>query len=260
MTDSHPVLELRGISKRFGAVQALYQVDFRVAAGEVMALVGDNGAGKSTLIKCIAGIHPADEGEIIFEGKPVQSTGPRTPLGWASRSSTRTSRWPTTWTSSRTCSWGVRSSTGSAALDEVDMETRASKTLCRPVRHDDPLRPPDGRRPVRRPAAVGRRRQGGHVELQARDPRRADRGARRRADPPGARPRPAPGPAGPRRRARDAQHARRLRGRATGSRSCGSARTWPSSTTKDVTQAKVVEAITAGALSTVPGQSEEVMA
>ena len=60
MTERHPVLELRGVSKSFGAVQALYQVDFRVAAGEVVALVGDNGAGKSTLVKCIAGIHPAD--------------------------------------------------------------------------------------------------------------------------------------------------------------------------------------------------------
>ena len=77
MSESHPVLELRGVSKRFGAVQALYQVDFRVAAGEVMALVGDNGAGKSTLIKCIAGIHPADQGEIVFEGKPVSVHGPK---------------------------------------------------------------------------------------------------------------------------------------------------------------------------------------
>src|SRR5215204_2445676 len=51
-----PILELRGVSKNFGAVQALYQVDFHVAPGEVMALVGDNGAGKYTLIKCIADI------------------------------------------------------------------------------------------------------------------------------------------------------------------------------------------------------------
>jgi D-xylose transport system ATP-binding protein len=72
-----PILELRGVSKSFGAVQALYQVDFHVAPGEVMALVGDNGAGKSTLIKCIAGIHPADEGEILFEGQPVSIHGPK---------------------------------------------------------------------------------------------------------------------------------------------------------------------------------------
>ena len=72
-----PILELRGVSKSFGAVQALYQVDFHVAPGEVMALVGDNGAGKSTLIKCIAGIHPIDEGEVLFEGSPVTIHGPK---------------------------------------------------------------------------------------------------------------------------------------------------------------------------------------
>jgi D-xylose transport system ATP-binding protein len=68
VSNKDPILELRGVSKSFGAVQALYQVDFHVAPGEVMALVGDNGAGKSTLIKCIAGIYPADEGEVVFEG------------------------------------------------------------------------------------------------------------------------------------------------------------------------------------------------
>ena len=77
MNDAAPVLELRGVSKHFGAVQALYQVDFHVAPGEVMALVGDNGAGKSTLIKCIAGIHPIDEGEIVFEGDKVNIHGPK---------------------------------------------------------------------------------------------------------------------------------------------------------------------------------------
>jgi D-xylose transport system ATP-binding protein len=76
VTDS-PILELRNVSKRFGAVQALYEVDFHVSSGEVMALVGDNGAGKSTLIKCIAGIHPADSGEILFEGQPVTIHGPK---------------------------------------------------------------------------------------------------------------------------------------------------------------------------------------
>ncbi len=74
---SEPMLELKGVSKRFGAVTALDEVDFRVSAGEVMALVGDNGAGKSTLIKCVAGIHPADGGEIFFEGYPVSIHGPK---------------------------------------------------------------------------------------------------------------------------------------------------------------------------------------
>jgi D-xylose transport system ATP-binding protein len=72
-----PLLECRGVSKAFGAVQALYQVDFEVRHGEVMALVGDNGAGKSTLIKSVAGIYPFDEGEVLFEGQRVNIHGPR---------------------------------------------------------------------------------------------------------------------------------------------------------------------------------------
>lgn len=67
-----PVLALRGVSKRFGAVQALTDVELEVHAGEVVALVGDNGAGKSTLVKTIAGVHPIDEGVIEWEGRPVQ--------------------------------------------------------------------------------------------------------------------------------------------------------------------------------------------
>lgn len=76
MTDG-PLLSCRAISKSFGAVQALYKVDFDVKAGEAMALVGDNGAGKSTLIKGIAGIYPFDEGEVFFEGKKVDIHSPR---------------------------------------------------------------------------------------------------------------------------------------------------------------------------------------
>src|SRR6266705_3390443 len=71
------LLELRGVSKSFGSVQALTDVDFEVQNGEVMALVGDNGAGKSTLIKCIAGIHGFDSGEILFDGRPVSIHGPK---------------------------------------------------------------------------------------------------------------------------------------------------------------------------------------
>ncbi len=71
------LLELKGVSKNFGAVQALTKVDFAVREGEVMALVGDNGAGKSTLIKGIAGIHTFEEGQIYFDSKPVKITGPR---------------------------------------------------------------------------------------------------------------------------------------------------------------------------------------
>jgi D-xylose transport system ATP-binding protein len=72
-----PLLELHGVSKSFGSVQALTDVDLEVANGEVMALVGDNGAGKSTLIKCIAGIHMMDEGTMVFDGKRVSVSSPK---------------------------------------------------------------------------------------------------------------------------------------------------------------------------------------
>jgi D-xylose transport system ATP-binding protein len=77
MATTAPILELRGISKAFGSVQALDAVDFEVRPGEVMALVGDNGAGKSTLIKCVAGIYPIDAGEIRFDGTSVHIHGPK---------------------------------------------------------------------------------------------------------------------------------------------------------------------------------------
>jgi D-xylose transport system ATP-binding protein len=77
LSNKDPILELRGVSKSFGAVQALYQVDFHVAPGQVMALVGDNGAGKSTLIKSIAGIHTIDEGEVVFDGEAVTIHSPK---------------------------------------------------------------------------------------------------------------------------------------------------------------------------------------
>jgi len=72
-----PLLALHKVSKRFGAVEALTDVDFSCRNGEVMALVGDNGAGKSTLIKGIAGIYPFDSGVIYFEGERVTIHGPR---------------------------------------------------------------------------------------------------------------------------------------------------------------------------------------
>ena len=77
VAETTPLLQLRNITKSFGSVQALSDVDFEVRNGEVMALVGDNGAGKSTLIKCIAGTHTPDSGEILFEGTEVHIHGPR---------------------------------------------------------------------------------------------------------------------------------------------------------------------------------------
>ncbi len=70
------ILSLKGISKNFGAVSALTDIDLDVHAGEVVALVGDNGAGKSTLVKILAGVHQASSGTISFHGRPVTMASP----------------------------------------------------------------------------------------------------------------------------------------------------------------------------------------
>lgn len=70
------LLEMHGISKRFGPTQALDNVSLTVHAGQVLALIGENGAGKSTLLKVLSGAHLADSGEILIEGKPFRSKGP----------------------------------------------------------------------------------------------------------------------------------------------------------------------------------------
>jgi ABC-type sugar transport system ATPase subunit len=67
-----PLLKVRGLSKSFGAVQALADVDLDVPAGQITALCGDNGAGKSVLIKCIAGIYEPEQGQIYWENRPVR--------------------------------------------------------------------------------------------------------------------------------------------------------------------------------------------
>ena len=72
----NPILEMRGISKSFGHVDALIDVDFEVMPGEIMALVGDNGAGKSTLIKIAAGVYHADKGEMYVDGQPAHIENP----------------------------------------------------------------------------------------------------------------------------------------------------------------------------------------
>jgi fructose transport system ATP-binding protein len=76
MSETTPVLEARGLVKRFGAVTALNGVDFDVRPGEILAVVGDNGAGKSTLIKVLTGAFQPDEGEILLDGRPVTFNSP----------------------------------------------------------------------------------------------------------------------------------------------------------------------------------------
>ena len=148
-------------------MQALRGVDFEVRAGEVMALVGDNGAGKSTLIKCVAGIHSIDSGEILFEGKPVSIHGPKD-----------------------AAKLGIEVVYQDLALcDNLDvvqnmfLGREEHDALCRlreaadgaahdrdagvAVGDDDPLGAPAGRDALGRSAPVGRGRAGGVVELTA---------------------------------------------------------------------------------------------
>jgi ABC-type sugar transport system ATPase subunit len=75
-TGRTPLLRLRGVTKTFGAVNALTDIDLDVGAGEVVALVGDNGAGKSTLVKVLSGVHAPDSGTIEFDGREVQIGDP----------------------------------------------------------------------------------------------------------------------------------------------------------------------------------------
>ena len=82
---AEPLVRMRGISKAFGAVQALSGVDLELTAGEVLGLVGDNAAGKSTLMKILTGVHRPDEGEIVFAGRPSTSTRRGIRGRWESR-------------------------------------------------------------------------------------------------------------------------------------------------------------------------------
>jgi simple sugar transport system ATP-binding protein len=76
-TAAVPLLEVRGISKFFGSVNALLDVSLQVFPGEVTCVLGDNGAGKSTLIKILSGVFPPDQGEFLINGEPVLMSGPR---------------------------------------------------------------------------------------------------------------------------------------------------------------------------------------
>ena len=125
-----PIMEMRGVSKRFGAVQALSDVNFEVYTGEVVGLVGDNGAGKSTLIKTISGVYHPDAGEYYFEGRHVSVSSPRdaTSLGIE-----------TVYQDLALCDnldvvanlylGREQASAGTGVLDEVTMEQRARQVI-----------------------------------------------------------------------------------------------------------------------------------
>ena len=240
----HPLLELRGVNKSFGAVQVLHDVDFAVYPGEVTALVGDNGAGKSTLVKCIAGIYRIDTGEFLFEGKPVQVHGPRDAAALGIEVVYQDLALCDNLDIVQNMFLGRERKTG-IVLDEATMEQAARETLAAlSVRTVKSVRQQRGQ-PLRWPAADRGHRQGGAVELQGRDPRRADRGARRRPDPAGARPRP------PARRQRASASCSSRTTWTTSSRSpTGSPRStsagWPPTCPTRGHRSQVVELITAG--------------
>ena len=211
MTDT-PLLQLQNITKTFGSVQALDDVDFEVRAGEVMALVGDNGAGKSTLVKCVAGTHTADSGRIQFEGQEVQhprAEGRRPARDRGRLPGSRALRQP------RRRPEHVPRPRAQSRADPLRGADGAAHRRDTQVSggHDDQVDSPDSRDAVGRAASVGRRRPRGDVELEARHPRRADRRARRRADRAGARARAPSRQPGPRSDAHLPQPPRRLRDR-----------------------------------------------
>ena len=124
-----PLLELKGVHKRFGAVHALRGVDFEARLGEVMALVGDNGAGKSTLIKCIAGIYPFDEGEIVFGGERVSIHGPKDAARLGIEVVYQDLALCDNLDIVQNMFLGREQITGGILLDELSMEDRARSTL-----------------------------------------------------------------------------------------------------------------------------------
>ena len=124
-----PLLELRGVTKRFGAVVALHEVDFHVNAGEVMALVGDNGAGKSTLIKCVAGIHHIDGGEVVFDGRPVTINHPKDAAGLGIEVVYQDLALADNLDVVQNMFLGREELDSFRRLDEIEMESRSLKTL-----------------------------------------------------------------------------------------------------------------------------------
>ena len=124
-----PILELKAVNKTFGPVQALHDVDFAIRRGEVTALVGDNGAGKSTLVKCIAGIHPTDSGEIFWAGEPVRCNGPRDAAALGIEVVYQDLALADNLDVVQNMYLGREETTSLRALDETRMEQRASETL-----------------------------------------------------------------------------------------------------------------------------------
>jgi len=112
--DAPVILEMRHISKSFGAVTALVDVSIKLRRGEVLALVGDNGAGKSTLIKILSGFHHPDAGSIVSNGQEVRFATPRDARAHGIETVYQDLALIATSASSITCSWGASATSASS--------------------------------------------------------------------------------------------------------------------------------------------------
>ena len=174
-TETQPLLRLDRVSKNFGPVQALSDVNLELRAGEVTALIGDNGAGKSVTIKTISGIHGPDSGQIYWEGRPVRIRTPREAAALGIETVFQDLALCNNLDIVQNLFLGRERTNHGITLDEEAMEKSAAETLASLAVTTRALDPPARCVPLRRPAPVGGDRQGGALEHQARDHGRADR-------------------------------------------------------------------------------------
>ena len=175
-----PVIEARGISKRFGHVVALSDVSLQLYPGEVLGVVGDNGAGKSTLMKCLSGLHPPSDGEILVDGRPVRLGSPRDARAPGHRDGLpgpRAGRQPAHRREHLPRPRADAALSARCALvDHKANRERASEHLDK-LQHRGQERRPARRGALRRPAPGGRHRPRHRLRGQGRHHGRADRGA-----------------------------------------------------------------------------------
>jgi D-xylose transport system ATP-binding protein len=131
VADNGSLLELNKVSKRFGAVQALTEVDFAARAHRVTALVGDNGAGKSTLVKIVSGIVAADSGSYRFDGRPVRVDGPQAAGALGIATIYQDLALSDNLDVVANLFLGHEEVGGTRLLDEIDMERQATRVLTR---------------------------------------------------------------------------------------------------------------------------------
>ena len=126
---TEPILRVAGLNKSFGPVHVLHDVDFAVYPGQVTALVGDNGAGKSTLVKCVAGIHQIDSGQIYWEGEPVNISAPSVASSLGIEFVYQDLALADNLDITQNMFLGRELRQGRAFLSDAEMETRARETL-----------------------------------------------------------------------------------------------------------------------------------